>query len=465
MENKEKSHNQKIPIIFTQGLNQLYYIDFKYLTYTDLEKEIISVIQQKNTIKNFSNELSEILKNLDDNNIVNYSDFKKFLFEKLNINLNTLLEDLDEWIKKNVNYLHKNQISFMKSIIGNIYNDNPFHLLIDELCLANFQKKNNIILNFYTQKELLASDIIQNIILNNNNNNKIFLYSYDPLVLVQFKKNLKLNNNIFTFLLNIYLFCFKDLLPDSEETKITNKIKNYFHEEKNNNNIYNKSQYIINSDVNFISNNIFSYNYLYYEMINKNITTYESLIKYFDEVQPKIVLIFTRFLTRKQNFVKQRYFISEKDIIYKPHYGGIDQICNGKIDMVLAKSYELKDFEEYKDIFNFLKNNYKMANDISNFNYFVDKNLQDKFLNNFCDLINNNDILNNSIEQQYKLNTIKSISIDIKQFKDNIYICNILQKNKIKFPIILKYTSDNPTFKHQATIILNETYLNNFINF
>jgi hypothetical protein len=189
------------------------------LTYIDIEKEITSIIQQKN--HNFANELSKILTDFEKNVIVNYSDFKKILFEKININLNTLLAYLDLWIKNNVNYMHKNQISFMKSIIGNIYNNNPFHLLIDELCLTEYQKQNNITLNFFTEKELLYTDKLQNLLVNDNN--KIFLYSYDPTVLTNFKENLKQNNNIFTFLLNTYLFCFKDLIPNSEEEKITKK--------------------------------------------------------------------------------------------------------------------------------------------------------------------------------------------------------------------------------------------------
>ena len=462
--NKDNQTNSTAPLIFTPGINQLYFVDFKFLTYIDLEKEITSIIQQKNNSINFSQELSKLLENFDNNLIVNYSDFKKNLFDKININFNALFEYLDKWIKKNVNYLHKNQLSFIKSINGNIYNENPFHLLIDELCLTKYQKDNNISFNFYTQKELLSNDLLKNLIIKDN---KIFLYSYDPSILVKFRKNLD-DKNLFTFLLNIYLFCFKDLVHNSEEEKIVNKIKNYFKIEKEKNNIHNKSQYVINSDVNLLSNNIFSYNYLYYEIINKKISSYDSLIKYFDEEQPKIVLVFTRFLTRKQNFVKQRYFISDKDVIFKPHYGGVDLICNGKIDMVLAKSYELKDFEEYKDIFNFLENNYRMANDICNFKYFVDKNLQDKFLNNFCNIINNNDILNNGLqesnEEKYKLYTINSISVNLKQFIDKNYLINILKKNNINFPLILKYTSDNPIFKHQASIILNENYLDNFIN-
>jgi len=455
---KEKDKNILLnPIIFTEGLNQLYFIDYNLLTYSSLEKELITILQQKNNSLNFAEKLSQALDNYN-KNILNYSQFKEYFFNNINSNINILLNDLDEWINNNVNYLHKKQLSFMKSINLNIYNENPFYLLIDEICLTKYMKENNISFNLYTQKELLSSDIIKNLI---SINKKIFLYSYKPETLISFKKNI--SQNVFTFLLNTYLFCFKDLIIDSEEYKIQNKIIKYFEEEKDKNNIYYDSPYIINSDVNFLSLNIFSYNFLYYEIIKNNIESYESLVKYFNEKQPKIVLIFTRFLTRKQNFVKQRYFISDENIIYKPHYGGVHKICNGKIDIVLSKSYELKDFEEYKNIFNFLENNYNMANDIHNFKYFIDKNLQNKFLENFCNLINNNNILLD-YNNKYKLSTMKSITLDLNVFNNKNNLLNHLQKSKINFPIILKYTSDNPQFKHQVSIILNENCLDNFVN-
>ena len=460
MEKKDKEKiNNSIPIIYTPGLNQLYFIDYKYLTYSSLKKEILLFIQSKHNSVNFSQELSKILDNYEKNLIINYSQFKKELFLKTNVNFNELLEYFNEWIINNVNYLHKKQLSFMKLIIGNVYNENPFFLLIDEICLSKYQKENKINLNFYTQKELFSKDNLKNIL--SENRKKIFLFSYDPSVLILFKHFF--TQNIFTFLLNTYLFCFKDLINDSEELKINNKIIKYFEDEKKKNNIYNKSQSVINSDINFISTNIFSFNYLYYEIINNNIISYESLIEYFDKIQPKIVLFFTRFLTRKQNFVKQRYFISDKNIIYKPHYGGLDKICNGKVDIILAKSYELKDFEEYKDIFNFLEKNYKMANDIQNFKYFINKNIQNNFLENFCNIINHNEILNNN-KCKYKIFTIKSITLNINKFKNKNNLINIFQKNKINFPIILKYTSDNPKFKHLVSIVLNENYLDKFIN-
>ena len=448
----KKIENKTSPMIFTPALNQLYFIDFNFLTYLQIEAKIISILKEKNNLINFSKELSLILDNFNKGLILNYSEFKTILFDKLNLNLNILLNYLDEWIKNNVNYLHKNQLPFIKSINGNIYNDNPFHLLIDEICFSKFQEKNNLSFNFYTQKEIFSHELKEII-----SQNKIFLYSYSPSILKKFKKFF--SNNIFTFLLNTYLFCFKDLIPNSEENKITNEIINYFEEERD---IYSNSPFIINSEINFLTTNIFSYEYLHNVIINKNICTFESLLDYFGGINPRIVLVFIRFLTRKENFVKQRYFINDENIIYKPHYGGINKSCNGKVDIVIAKSYELKDFEEYKNIFSFLENNYKMCNDIHNFKYFVDKNLQNKFLDNFCCLINNNEFLDKSI-YKYKLYTIKGITLNLKQFKTENNILNILQKSNIQFPIILKYTSNNPEFKHQISIILNKSYLNIFI--
>ena len=453
----EIQNNQINPIIFTPGLNQLYFIDHDHLNYLSLSKEISMTIKNKFTTNKFDETIEKLDTDYKNNKINSYLEYKNILLSEININFMELLEIFDTLINK-ASYLHKNQMNFLKSIKANIYNENPFYLLIDEIYLTKLEKENNIILNYFTLKELTSTDLLKNIILNNN---KIFLYSFEPSHLILLKR--KFEKNIFTFLLNTYLFCFKDKIKDSEEYKITQEIKNYFEIEKQKNNIYNESPYLINSDINFLATNIFSYNYLYYVIISKNIESYKSLINYFDIIHPKVVLIFTRFLTRKQNFVKQRYFISDESLIYKPHYCGINKECNGKVDIVLAKSYELKDSEEYKDIFNFLENNYNMANDIHEFKYFIDKNLQNKFLNNFCSLINKTPILNSS-KDKYKLFTINSITLDINNFKNKNDVIKTLEKNHIDFPIILKYTSDNPNFKHQVSIILNKNYLDNFIN-
>ena len=454
----ENSSNQISPIIFTPGLNQLYFVDFNYLNYSALSTEIITIIKNTNILPNFENIIQKLNDEFKDNKINLYSEYKNLFLSENKIDFSKLLELLNEFIN-NITFLHKNQIGFIKSIKGNIYNENPFYLLIDEICLSKFQKENNIIFNYFTMKELISTDKIKNLILNS----KIFLYSYQSSYLLLFKR--KFEKNLFTFLLNTYLFCFKDKVSGSEEYKKVNEIIEYLEIEKQKNNIYNKSLYIINSDINFLALNIFSHNCIYNIINTKNIDSYESLINYFEITQPKVVLIFARFLTRKQNFVKQRYFISDERLIYKPHYGGTDKAINGKVDNVLAKSYELKDFIEYKDIFNFLENNYNMANDIHEFKYFIDKNLQNKFLTNFSNIVNKSSIMNaNSSQNKYKLYTIKSITQDINQFKNKNELISTLEKHKIDFPIILKYTSNNPEFKHQVSVILNKNYLDNFIN-
>ena len=455
-EQKERKLN---PIIFSPGLNQFYYVDFDFLNYQLLSKEFKSILIKKKSLINIDDIIKKLDEDFNNYELNSYSEYKNELLNKLNLNFIEILKLFDEFTNK-ITFLHKNQMTFLKSIKGNIYNENPLYLFIDEICLTKFQKENNIDLNFFTLKELFSKDIIRNLILNNH---KLFIYSYKPSELLLFKKEFQ--KNIFTFLLNTYLFCFKDKNPESEEYKITNEIINYFENENKKNNIYNKSPYLINLDINFLSTNIFSYNFLYEIINSKNIETFESLINYFNITQPKIVLIFTRFLTRKQNFVKQRYFISDESIIFKPHYGGLNKSNNGKIDIVLAKSYELKDFAEYKDIFNFLENNYPMVNDIHEFKYFIDKNLQNKFLSNFCSLLNKSSLIkSNSSPHKFQLYTINSITIDINQFRNKNNVIKILEENNIEFPIILKYTSNNPEFKHQVSIILNQNYLDNFIN-
>ena len=211
----DKKGNIFNPIIFSPGLNQFYFVDFNFLNYQDLSKEVKSTFKNKISTIN----IDEIIKKLDEdfknNKIKSYFDYKNLLLSKLNINWSHILEIFQELIDK-ITFLHKNQISFLKTIKGNIYNENPFHLFIDEICLTKFQNENNIKLEYFTLKELFSSDICKNLILNNN---KLFIYSYKPSILLSFKKEFQ--KNIFTFLLNTYLFCFKDKNTENEEYKIT----------------------------------------------------------------------------------------------------------------------------------------------------------------------------------------------------------------------------------------------------
>ena len=449
-----------LPIIFVPGLCQLYYIDINNTNYINLSKNIYNILNQNEKGKNFLEQMSTIIENfVKESSYFSYNDFKQKLFSS-EINFEDIIEILSDFLKNNVSYIHKEQIQTVKSLKVNIYNENHFNLLIDEFCLYNFQKKNDITFEFYTQDELL-SEIDENKNIINNyliNNKKIFFFSNSADILKLFKN--KYSNNFFTFLIGIYLFNYIDKKEGSEEQKIVNNIVNYFESELNNNNIYKDSGYIINSDVNFLIFNFYYMDYYYKEIILKNISTYKELIKYFEDLKPKVILVFVKNLLRSESFVKQRFFICNGEILYKPHYGLLNSKCNGKVDGVLSKATEMKDFEEYNDIFEFLKN-YDSPNDIQNLLFFVDKNAQSIYLKKFCSLINNNDL---NKDYEFKLLIVNDLKFDIEDLKNKQKFLDTLSLKKFKFPIIVKYTSNNNYFKHQMSIIENENSYNKFID-
>ena len=473
-----------IPIIFTPALCQLYYIDNNNTNYINLSKKIYSILNENEKGKKFLDRLSKInegpvkTKTISNNkhfieqmrriieetvkkkNYYSYKEFKQKLFSST-INFKEIAEILSDFLKNNVTYVHKEQIPTVKSLKLNIYNDDPFNLLIDEFCLTNFQNTHDVTFEFYIQDELLYEADKNNDIINNyiTKNNKVFFYSNSPDILKLFKN--KYSSNFFTFLIGIYLFNYNDRKEGSEEKKIVDSIINYFEIELNNNDLFKDSNYIINSDVNFFVFNFYYINYYYEEIISKNITTYEDLINYFENLKPKVIIVFIKNLLRSESFVKQRFFISDGEILYKPHYGGLNINCNGKVDSVLCKAGEMKDLEEYNDIFEFFKK-YNTPNDIYNLPYFINKNAQSVFLKKFCSLINNSNLNKNNYE--FKLLTLNDLKFDLEDLKNKDKFLETLSENKFKFPIILKYTSNNNYFKHQMSIIINEDSYNNFID-
>ena len=108
------------PIIFTPGLNQLYFVDFKYLNYLSLSEEIIRIAYSKNSLVNFEEILLELEKDFENNKINNYLEYKECLLKKMKLNFDSLLQYFDD-LTATISYLHKNQFSFLESIIGNIY--------------------------------------------------------------------------------------------------------------------------------------------------------------------------------------------------------------------------------------------------------------------------------------------------------------------------------------------------------
>ena len=169
-----------LPIIFVPGLCQLYYIDINNTNYINLSKNIYNILNQNEKGKNFLEQMSTIIENfVKESSYFSYNDFKQKIFSS-EINFEDIVEILSDFLKNNVTYIHKEQIQTVKSLKVNIYNENHFNLLIDEICLYNFHKKNDITFEFYTQDELL-SEIDENKNIINNyliKNKKIFFLRF-----------------------------------------------------------------------------------------------------------------------------------------------------------------------------------------------------------------------------------------------------------------------------------------------
>ena len=416
------------PIILP-GLNQLYYVN-KCLNYKDLEinfKEFLS----KNNI-NFTNSEKD-----------SFSDYKEEIIGK--IDEEKLRNTLDDYIRTNVTFVNEKNFDLIDTNKFCIYvhNKNLFYLLIDKLILQNadFTTK----LNYYSEKDIENEYTIKHL-------NIIYL-DYDTDNLINFHNTYK----SFSVLLNCYSYCHLDKEHGTEESKIQHKIIEFFHASHKLDLLYKDSPFIINRSINFISNNFYQLFYYYHLIIEAK--TYENLCYAMNEINPKIILLFTRTLTRKQEFLKQKNYISSKEILYKPHYGGEKCEYNGKFDCILTKAVEPKDLILYKEIFEQMSK-YKNANDPSKFWYFIDKNKQSELLNNF---INYSKLKTLCEKYKLQLECSKDFSIEGNELLDRDKFINKLKDNNMNFPIIIKYTSEESSFKHLITIIFDEKHFENAI--
>ena len=93
--NNEKIEKNYRPIIFTPGLNQLYFVNFDYLNYLSLSEKIINVVKNKNSLIRFEETLKELNEDFQNNKINNYLEYKNCLLSKMNINFDLLLQYFD----------------------------------------------------------------------------------------------------------------------------------------------------------------------------------------------------------------------------------------------------------------------------------------------------------------------------------------------------------------------------------
>ena len=432
--------------IFLPAINQIFYVNKENLVYSKLIKTIFNEIKiEKN--------LFEFLLNFNEN--VEYEKFKKIIELKFNFNIKNFSDFFCDFINNKISFVNEKFLEKFENFNIIIFNKKLFYLLIDEIIISNMKNKEKFSLKFYSKKDIenkLKNSTEKNL-NSTEKNEKNFFCDYEIENLIEMNKNF----NCFTILLNCYSFCHNEKNEKFEEFEISNKIKNYF--EKNSKNFYKNSFYLINKNIHFISNNFYQLIFYYKKIIEKNIFNYEKLSEFFNEIQPKILILFLRILTRKQEFFKQKNFISNEKILYKSHYGGNSIEINGKFDGILTKAVEILDLKIYEKLFENMKKFY-CINNVNKFINFVDKNKQNEFL---FDFVNFNEILNLNEKFGFKLKIINNFNVKLCEIFDNEFLLNLEQK-KIFFPIIIKFTSKNPNFKHLISIVFSKENFNDYLN-
>ena len=432
--------------IFLPAINQIFYVNKENLVYSKLIKTIFNEIKiEKN--------LFEFLLNFNEN--VEYEKFKKIIELKFNFNIKNFSDFFCDFINNKISFVNEKFLEKFENFNIIIFNKKLFYLLIDEIIISNMKNKEKFSLKFYSKKDIenKLKNSTENFSNSTEKNEKNFFCDYEIENLIEMNKNF----NCFTILLNCYSFCHNEKNEKFEEFEISNKIKFYF--EKNYKNFYKNSFYLINKNIHFISNNFYQLIFYYKKIIEKNIFNYEKLVEFFNEIQPKILILFLRILTRKQEFFKQKIFISNEKILYKSHYGGNSIEINGKFDGILTKAVEILDLKIYEKLFENMKKFY-CINNVNKFINFVDKNKQNEFL---FDFVNFNEILNLNEKFGFKLKIINNFNVKLCEIFNNEFLLNLEQK-KIFFPIIIKFTSKNPIFKHLISIVFSKENFNDYLN-
>ena len=439
------------------GINQIYYIEKEHLTYESLVALFLSELKRDNIL---TNESYDYIKELSSRKSDFNETYKAFTDKLSSYSKKESIEFLYEALKEK-GFFNKISITYTKhlslfpkeqyNII--IYNKNPVFLLIDDILIHNFTSKDDTIsFECKTYYELQTSKLQSTTIICD--------YYVDSLIELESKFK------YWTVLLNTYSFCQKEMDESTEEHLIYSQVVNYF----KNNTIYKESKYLINEHIHFISSNFFQLHY-YYSLLNSKYKSSSSYKEFTNELsstlKPKIVVIFTRTLVRKQEFLKQKFYISNEKVLYKSFINSDEINVNGQFDWILSKAVEVKDMILYKKAFDniplYVKQiNAKMINNITNFEYFVEKNKQEELLHKF---VSSKEV--SQLEQDYhiQIKIPNYIIIPLPELLKKDRTIETLNTNKMEFPIIIKYKGESSYFKHLITMIFNIEGYSKYISF
>ena len=440
--------------IFVPGINQLYYVNYNNLTYKALKATILSSIVESDSERKskISSILSSESKDSFKRSFREYkSEVEKLLSRPFQEELDLLLPG---WVKSNLTYVNQKHMSLFSDAKYKIlvYNAQLSNLLVDQFILSH---------NDTIEVEYCSMYDIKNF-ANDNSVNIFCEYSAKTL--------LKINSQFpsLNILLNTYTFCDKETQNKTEENAIVKEIQQYFQENLTKKNLYPDSDYVINKDINFISNNFYQLKHYYDLFSSLESISYDSFVKEIDKKKPFIVETFTRSLCRKQEFLKQKFYISDENVLYRPCINNLKVEVNGKFHCVLVKLVEVKDEIIYQEFLNNLseycdKHKIKQVNKISMSPIIVEKNEQVEYIENFLE--KNEKIKALTENYNYKVQTPKSLCIPMETFINKNEFSAKISGSEFSFPLIIKYKGEETYFKHLITIIFNEEGYMNYIEF
>lgn len=424
-----------------EAMNQFYYISNEILTYNQLYDKIFKKYLDNESLKDYVH--------------LEYSVFKSKVCELLGIYCGDLVHHFTSLLKSEfemITYVGSGKLEYVTQSGTNLifFNANALYLLMDEIIVSNHRKDPEFNFLFMSENELITN-------IQNNFTPKLYIaLSHSLEKLLKFEEI-----GCWTILLTHIIYSHHD--NDPEGNHEWKNIKEWNLEYLNNN----KKFY------SFSSNNFYQL-YKYYNHIsninNKSsakIRQNEMLEQLISELNPIRVLLFTRCLRRSQEYKKQRYYISNDEVLYIPHLGGNNLEKDGKFDEVLAKTVEVKDLQLYSELLHNIceytyQNNIIMLNDINIMNKFVEKDLQGQYLSEFC-----LDHTIDRIKERYNCNLVfpKSFVIPMEKLKSKTHFIDLINSNNLQFPIVIKYKGKSTFYKHLISFIFNLDSYNSFIKY
>ena len=223
---------------------------------------------------------------------------------------------------------------------------------------------------------------------------------------------------------------------------------------------------------NFTVTTFFQQRYLYeviFACIHESNENYSNTRLFEEKLDNKIkCLTSIRTCFDYSAYKKHRFISSNEKCIFYPHLGGNDITLNKKFNVILNRTYPLRELGNYKalldNIENYVSENKEvlMIDSLKNLEYFVFRDLMIEILRKFSTLESVH-----RLNEKYKVNLAFPISIcvSLKVLLNYKECISYLNQNAIELPIIIKFQSTNEEIRHQMIVIISQNGLRNVHEF